>query len=384
MSRRNLALDIFRALTMTLMVFVNDFWAVLDVPHWLEHFDTMEDGMGLSDIIYPMFLFAMGMSVPYALERRFEKGAPLGETIRHILSRTLALLIMGAFICNAESAPMAGNKGVYWLLMVVGFFLVWGVYSEDFEYKKLCRITGAILLTALAVTFRTESGELFRAGWWGILGQIGWMYLFAASVYLLCREKPWMIIAVWITLCLVNLSVAPMKNGSELVGGNFLYDFTEALHLGNGHSAIMALGGVITVIYEKKIGKDKVLKGLGIAALLALAGFLTNRGWIVSKNLGTLPWCMYVSGISVALYTVLRVLEERGITSWANPISPAGKATLTVYMIPYLFYSFWVFLNPTIPSWLSGYVGVGKCALFSALCIATAWGLGKAGIRLKI
>jgi hypothetical protein len=268
--------------------------------------------------------------------------------------------------------------------MVVGFFLVWGVYSEDFEYKKLCRITGAILLAALAVTFRTESGELFRAGWWGILGQIGWMYLFAASVYLLCREKPWMIIAVWITLCLVNLSVAPMKNGNELVGGNFLYDFTEALHLGNGHSAIMALGGVITVIYEKKIGKDKVLKGLGIAALLALAGFLTNRGWIVSKNLGTLPWCMFVSGISVALYTVLRVLEERGITSWANPISPAGKATLTVYMIPYLFYSFWVFLNPTIPSWLSGYVGVGKCALFSALCIATAWGLGKAGIRLKI
>ena len=188
MNKRNIALDIFRALTMTLMVFVNDFWAIHDVPHWMEHFATMEDGMGLSDIIYPMFLFAMGMSVPYALEKRFGKGAPLGETILHILSRTLALLLMGAFICNAES-PMAGNKGVYWLLMVTGFFLVWNVYPEDFKYKKPLRIAGVIILAALAITFRSAEGGLFRSSWWGILGQIGWMYLFCATAYLLCRER---------------------------------------------------------------------------------------------------------------------------------------------------------------------------------------------------
>lgn len=384
MNKRNLALDIFRAMTMTLMVFVNDFWAVHDVPHWLEHFDTMEDGMGLSDIIYPMFLFAMGMSVPYAMERRFEKGTPVLDTIRHILSRTFALLVMGAFICNAESGPMAGNKGVYWLLMVIGFVMVWNRYPDNFRYRRLFQIGGAILLIGLACTFRTAEGELFRAGWWGILGQIGWMYLFAATSYLLCREKPWIIAVLWAGLCLINLSVAPMRDGGVLVGGNFLSDFSEALHLGNGHSAIMALGGVLTVVAEKKLGSAKVAKGLGTAVVLFILGFLTHKGWIVSKNLGTLPWCFYVSAISVALYTVLRVMESKGITSWAKPISPAGKATLTVYMIPYLFYSFWVFMNPVVPQWLSGYTGVGKCALFSALCIATAWGLDKLGIRLKI
>ena len=383
MNKRNIALDIFRALTMTLMVFVNDFWAIHDVPHWMEHFATMEDGMGLSDIIYPMFLFAMGMSVPYALERRFGKGAPLGETILHILSRTLALLLMGAFICNAES-PMAGNKGVYWLLMVTGFFLVWSIYPEDFKYKKPLRIAGVIILAALAITFRSAEGGLFRSSWWGILGQIGWMYLFSASVYLLCRNKKWIIAIVWAVLCLVNISVVRMRDGGVLVGGNIVADFANALQLGNGHGAIMAVGGMLTVIAEKNISENKVLKGFLTAAVLAVAAFLAHKGWIISKNIGTLPWCLYVSAISVALYTFLRILEEKGKTAWAKPISTAGKATLTVYMMPYIFYSFWVFLNPTVPDWLSGYVGVCKCAMFSALCIASAWGLGKAGIRLKI
>ena len=108
MNQRNLAIDIFRGLTMALMVFVNDFWTVLYVPHFLEHYATWEDGMGLSDYIYPMFLFAMGMSVPYALDRR--KDAPAEKTLRHILSRTLALVVMGSFIVNAEGeiAPLLG------------------------------------------------------------------------------------------------------------------------------------------------------------------------------------------------------------------------------------------------------------------------------------
>ena len=88
---------------MVLMVFVNEFWKVFNVPHFLEHFDTMEDGMGLSDIVFPMFLFAMGMSIPYALERRIAKGYSTESTLRHIVSRTFALLVMGAFICTQES-----------------------------------------------------------------------------------------------------------------------------------------------------------------------------------------------------------------------------------------------------------------------------------------
>ena len=383
MGKRNIAIDIFRGLTMALMVCVNDFWSVHDVPHFLEHFATLEDGMGLSDIIYPMFLFAMGMSIPLALERRFHKGETLESILRHILGRTLALLLMGSFIVNAESG-IAWNKGVYWLLMVTGFILVWNDYKPESAIRRPLRITGIVILSSLAIAFRDPEGGLFRASWWGILGQIGWMYLFAASAYILCRNRKWALGLLWFVFCLVNIFVAPMRSGGELLGGNFISDFSEALHLGNGHSIIMALGGVLCVLGEQKLPKDKLAIGLAAAAALALMGALTHRWWIVSKNLGTLPWCLYVSAISVALYSLLRAFEMKGCTNWAKPLSPAGKATLTVYILPYFFYCFWIFLNPTVPEWMSGWIGVTKCALFSALCIFTAWCLGKLGIKLKI
>lgn len=73
-SRRNPAIDMLRALTMFTMIFVNDFWKIHDVPHALEHAVYGEDFMGLADIVFPCFLFAVGMSIPYAIESRYAKG----------------------------------------------------------------------------------------------------------------------------------------------------------------------------------------------------------------------------------------------------------------------------------------------------------------------
>lgn len=392
-NQRNLAIDIFRGLTMALMIAVNDVWTVNGVPHWIEHFATMEDGMGLSDIVYPMFLFAMGMSVPLALDRRAQKGYSAESTLWHILKRTFALLVMGVFIVNAEwdvSSTVGYGKGFYWMFMVIGFFLVWNNYKQDSKWKTPLKATGIAILLFLAVTFRSPDGGLFQAHWWGILGQIGWMYLFCAIAYLLCRGgKEWVLAAIWGILCAVNLISAPMRGGSALLAPNFISDFANALHLGNGHSTIMALGGMLTVLAERRMEQTpsgrKVAAALCISVSLAVIGLATHRGWIISKNLGTLPWCMFVSAISVAWYAILRVLEKHNLTGWFKPLRPTGTATLTVYMIPYFMYVlYWFVFKLTPPEWLGGYLGFGKCILYSALCIAVAWLLEKLHIKLKI
>ena len=368
---------------MALMVMVNDFWSYPDVPHFLEHFATMEDGMGLSDYIYPMFLFVMGMSIPFALDRRREKGFSDLDNVKHILSRTLALLLMGVFLYNTEP-PMAWNKGIYYVLMIVGFFLVWNAYKPDFKPAKWLKLAGIVLLAALVVFYRTDDGGLFRTGWWGILGQIGWAYLFASLAYLFCGKKQWILAVFWGAFCILNLSVVQMRSGAPLIGHNVVYDFSDAMHLGSGHTIIMALGGVLTVLAERRLRSRKALAGYTAALVLALMGLAVHQGWIISKNLGTLPWCLYVSAVSVALYTTFRILEKHGHTAWAKPLAPAGTATLTVYMLPYLYTSLWYFFDMTPPSWLYGWVGVGKSILLSATCIFLTWCLGKLGIKLKI
>ena len=66
-TQRNAAIDIFRALTMLLMIFVNDLWSITGSPDWLGHATSEQDFMGLADIVFPCFLFVVGMSMAYRL-----------------------------------------------------------------------------------------------------------------------------------------------------------------------------------------------------------------------------------------------------------------------------------------------------------------------------
>ena len=50
------SIDILRALTMVFMIWVNDFWTLIDIPKWLTHASATEDYMGFSDVIFPLFL----------------------------------------------------------------------------------------------------------------------------------------------------------------------------------------------------------------------------------------------------------------------------------------------------------------------------------------
>ena len=123
---RILSIDIFRALTMMLMIFVNDFWSLTGVPLWLEHAKENQDFLGFSDIIFPCFLFIVGMSIPYAIRSRLAKGESRIKIMSHIFLRSLSLLVMGFFTVNIGRIN-ENSSGIsrewFEILMVVGFFL---------------------------------------------------------------------------------------------------------------------------------------------------------------------------------------------------------------------------------------------------------------------
>ncbi|MEA3461497.1 MAG: DUF5009 domain-containing protein, partial [Bacteroidota bacterium] len=209
-SNRLKSIDILRALTMLLMIFVNDLWSLTDIPGWLEHTAAHEDGMGLSDVVFPAFLLIVGLSIPHAIRARMKKGDSKLLVLRHIAERTLALLIMGVFMVNLENINaenMLLSKVLWQILMTLAFFLIWNVYGERAMGRFspwLLKGLGWVILLFLAITYSggEGDGQWMRFHWWGILGLIGWGYLVAALVYLFLGNRPG-----WLTLALLVLIV---------------------------------------------------------------------------------------------------------------------------------------------------------------------------------
>src|SRR6476646_730289 len=98
--QRITSIDILRALTMVLMIFVNDLWSLKNIPGWLEHVAPGVDGIGLADTVFPAFLFIVGLSLPFAIDHRRKKGDTEAQLVLHVVTRTVALLVMGVFLVN--------------------------------------------------------------------------------------------------------------------------------------------------------------------------------------------------------------------------------------------------------------------------------------------
>jgi len=133
------SIDVFRAFTMFLMIFVNDLWTLTGIPSWMEHTATQTDGMGLADIVFPAFLVVMGMSIPFAIQNRIDNGQSKLQISWHIVIRSLALLIMGVFTVNfSELNGQATGINPYWyeIIAVAAFFMIWNVYPKAEGNRK--------------------------------------------------------------------------------------------------------------------------------------------------------------------------------------------------------------------------------------------------------
>src|SRR5688572_28188658 len=149
------SVDVFRAITMFLMIFVNDLWTLKDIPIWLEHTAADADGMGLADTIFPAFLFIVGLSIPLAIKARERKGDSRRQIELYVLIRSVALLVMGFFHVNLENYNAAVAflpKPVWQILITIGFFLVWLDYPSGMKRVKKfwLQSAGAALLIAMA------------------------------------------------------------------------------------------------------------------------------------------------------------------------------------------------------------------------------------------
>ena len=378
-------IDVFRAITMFLMLFVNDIPGVKQIPHWLLHAKADEDMLGFSDIIFPCFLFVMGMSVPFAILKREEKGESLLGTSKHILERTLALVVMGLFTVNLGSYDGAATGLPYsWyvILLVMSIFLIWNLYPKADGVRKHLyqgmKIVGILLMVGLFCIYEGKNGAVFAPKWWGILGLIGWTYLVTTIVFLIVRTRLlWMTLAWALFLVLTILSHNGMLDLSSLPS-----DMT--------HHALGVSGAFASVLLIHWGDRERPFKFIGtmvgLGALMMGLFFISHPYWIISKIQATPTWLFVCNAISFFMVGFLYFLTDvKGKANWFSIIKPAGTVTLTCYIIPYFWYAVQRLLGCQYPDFLCvGVPGLCRSLLFSLVVVWMAGVLMKIHVRLKI
>ena len=393
------SIDVFRAVTMFFMIFVNDLWTLSNVPQWLVHVKMNVDGLGFADAIFPIFLFIVGLSIPLAINRSAENKGGTVKIIKNIGVRTIALVVMGLFMVNHKyiNAELVGMDKYLWkILMAVGIFLVWMHYRSITILSKnqvlFLQLVGIALLAALAVTYQggsTDNPHWVKTHWWGILGVIGWAYLVSALLYLVIGPRITLLAACVILFHFFNVQ----EFGSFIEGTPALGEGRPAIDfiVSSSRYALVMSGVLATVIYLRlnKNGQQQwflyILLALGAISLIY--GFLLKPYWGGISKIRSTPSftgiCAGIGFIGLAVFYV--VVDKLNFKKWATPIAPAGTATLTCYLLPYIIYPVLALFALKLPEYLTtGYVGLMKSLFFAYLVIYLTGLLGKINIKLKV
>jgi len=385
--KRLLSIDVLRALTMLLMIFVNDASSVGGIPAWLDHAKETEDALGFADVIFPAFLFIAGLSIPLAIKSRISKGDTTWQVLFYIFSRSAALLIMGFYHVNLEDYSPAAilPRAVWEICITLSFFLVWLDYPDTMAKAKKYTLMGIGIASLIVLAILFRGGDMvhphwMRTSWWGILGIIGWAYLVCALIYYFTKGNLYLLIIAWVILMAINISA------------HTFLDHDLLPIFGDVSAQVLTMGGVVTIgLYAHlvKIEKTKRLWLLfTVLGVVLLAAGLIIRPYAegISKIRSTPAWIFLSSGITILMFELfIYLVDVKGKANWFKLIRPAGTSTLTCYLIPYLQVALIELFNIAYPSiFNSGIIGLARSMATSILIILLVGWMEKYRLRLKI
>ncbi|HEY3987852.1 MAG TPA: DUF5009 domain-containing protein [Acidobacteriaceae bacterium] len=390
-STRVLSIDIFRGITMAVMIFVNDLDSVHGLSKWTYHMPANVDAMTYVDMVFPAFLFIVGMALPIAVRQRLKRDASPAALWLHVVLRSIALLVLGLILANVEHcdrARMHIHPDAWGLLGLAGGILLWNVYSGlSRRTVLLLRGTGAALIVVVFAIFRraTPSGEAWiDFSYPEILGLIGLTYFAVCLLYIPTRR--WRIAPLLWLIALVAYNAAciagwiPIKQVS-------LY----AWPFGNGAHPMLVMAGVVaSSIFLGEHRWKTPWQKIQLALLMAILCFVT--GWLlaplgISKIRATPTWALWTIAASCALFSALYwICDVRKLTRWAWLVRPAGSNTLLTYLVPdiYYFLAGLIGFESLLGHWNAGWPGIIRAIAFTIAMLLIAMGLTKARLRMQL
>ena len=389
--QRILSIDAFRGLTILVMVFVNQLAGVSGVPQWARHMKADADAMSFVDVVFPAFLFIVGMAIPFALNQRQARGDDGAALQRHVLGRSLGLIVLGLFMVNAEDgfnpAAMPFNIGWWSLGLYLCTTLIWGVYgSAATGGRNTWRAVGVLGLLVLSCAYRggPDGKAWMTHQWWGILGLIGWSYLISASAYLAGRAR----VAVLLAATAACIAFYALCHAFPATSYPNWADLTDCGGL-VCETSLTLLGVVASLVFFARPDERAPVRRFGQAALLIVAcivaGALLRPAYTISKIYASPTWCLYSAAICIALFAGLYALVDlRGHARWTRWLAPVAAQPLVAYLIPFVVVGLEDALHVGFPDAFNhGVAGVGFSVAF-ALFVLGATALVVRKVRLQL
>lgn len=394
MNQRITSIDALRGLVMFTMIFVNDVASVGDiVPDWMMHYELRHkdaNGMTFVDLVLPAFLFIVGMSIPFALGSRLDKGERTWETMLHVLQRTASLLFIGVLMVNGEpdAAKLGWSPALWAVLMFVSVIFAFGSI-------KWLRIAGLGALLWLGYVWIGPHDERLltlapfhlRSQWWGILGLIGWDYFVGCIVFLLFRGHRTALLGCM--MLLLGLFVADREG---VFDGLWL---TNVVGIGDtlGTQGAITVGGVLLASILRAPELSSITARVRFTLLFIVgtsAGALLLQGaYGINKNAATPSYGLWACAVTASLWLLLYLISDlRPLPSVNKPLALAGRNVLLAYLLSEALPS--VLEVMQLGGWYHGLAqhnltcAIARSVCCAALLLAATLGLNRIGFHVRL
>lgn len=234
---RERSVDLLRGVAIVGMVLSGTISRNGALPAWLFHaqipppdfrFNPDLPGITWVDLVFPFFIFAMGVAIPYSLGTLIEKGAPRSIIMKKLVKRALRLFVFALMLGQLSPWHYSGIEGYYpWvaaMLAFMAFFMAFGKLPLTKMGQSLIETAGYTLLILLLVIKHFVFGLHFSFNKNDIIILVlANMALFGGIIWLLTREKPMARLAI-----VAMVFVWRLTHGVEDSMSQLLWNFTPA------------------------------------------------------------------------------------------------------------------------------------------------------------
>lgn len=336
--RRFASVDALRGITVAMMLLVNNpgDWSHAYAP--LKH--ATWNGCTPTDLIFPTFLFIVGVSIALGIVPRLQRGVAHAPQRRAIVQRALRIVALGLTL-----------HVVAWLTLHLAYFRPWGVLQRI----GLCYLAAALLTLRLRARGQWAVIAALLIGYWALLAASG-------------DTAEWTNLASRVDTAML---------------GPHAYQFDPATGLGHDPEGLLStLPALATTLLGVRAGawlRAGEVRRIAIAgALLLGAGAAWSLMLPFNKNLWTSSYVLWAGGWAMLALGAAHVLIDRrgwpalGRRFGVNAIAAYAGAALMVYVSAWLG---WVepIYRVTFANWMTPLFGPTLPSLAFAIAFVALW-----------